>query len=272
MLRESQPQITWEVHNAAMTAINSHVTLPIARDCARLAPDVFIVLAGNNEAVGPYGPGTVFGQSGLPLSLARASTYVGSTRLGQLFTRVIQSDRMTEWRGMEMFTEQRICASNPRLARMYDSFRQNLTDIVRTGKQAGAQVLLMTVPVNLRDQPPFASEPGGADEHFRRGQDLLEHGRTEPAAVEFRLARDLDLLRFRADSTVNEIIRATAKQEGAQLVDAEQQFGIAGDDLFWEHVHFNPLGTYRIATQIAQALGVTSIPSFGQLRQTLPVT
>ena len=60
MLRERYPDVKFEVVNAAMTAINSHVALEIARDCAAHQPDLFIVYMGNNEVIGPYGPGTVF--------------------------------------------------------------------------------------------------------------------------------------------------------------------------------------------------------------------
>ena len=63
----------FEVIQAAMTAINSYVLLPIARNCAALQPDLFIVYAGNNEVVGPFGAGTVFNRSMGSLGLIRAS-------------------------------------------------------------------------------------------------------------------------------------------------------------------------------------------------------
>ena len=50
-----------EVINAAMTGINSHVVLPIARDAANASGDVWVIYMGNNEVVGPFGAGTVFG-------------------------------------------------------------------------------------------------------------------------------------------------------------------------------------------------------------------
>ena len=53
--------VRFEVVNAAMTAINSHAILPIARDCAKARPDVWVLYMGNNEVVGPFGAGTVFG-------------------------------------------------------------------------------------------------------------------------------------------------------------------------------------------------------------------
>ena len=44
-----------------MTGINSHVILPLARDCEEARADVWVIYMGNNEVVGPFGAGTVFG-------------------------------------------------------------------------------------------------------------------------------------------------------------------------------------------------------------------
>lgn len=58
----------FEVVNAAVTAINSHAILPIARDCAGLDGDFWAVYIGHNEVMGPFGAGTVFGQKTPPLT------------------------------------------------------------------------------------------------------------------------------------------------------------------------------------------------------------
>ena len=82
MLREQYPGVQFEVVNGAITAINSYAVLEIARDCAARQPDLFVVYMGNNEVIGPYGPGTVFHRWSPSLSVIRASLWVKSTRLG----------------------------------------------------------------------------------------------------------------------------------------------------------------------------------------------
>ena len=72
-LEARYPGTRFEVVNAAMTAINSHALLPIARDCAQQHGDVWVVYMGNNEVVGPFGSGTVFGSQVGPLPVIRAS-------------------------------------------------------------------------------------------------------------------------------------------------------------------------------------------------------
>jgi len=116
MLRERYPGTKFEVINAAMTAINSHVALPIARDCAAHRPDLFVVYMGNNEVVGPYGSGTVFGDFSGQLSLIRADISLKSTRTGQLIAGIFgQHEGAAKWRGMQMFLEQRVRAGDPRM-------------------------------------------------------------------------------------------------------------------------------------------------------------
>lgn len=52
MLRDQYPGVDFDVINAAITAINSHVVLPIARGCSRLESDLFVIYLGNNEVFG----------------------------------------------------------------------------------------------------------------------------------------------------------------------------------------------------------------------------
>ena len=61
LLRNRYPDEQFEVVNVAITAINSNVILPIARECARQDGDLWIIYMGNNEMVGPYGAATVLG-------------------------------------------------------------------------------------------------------------------------------------------------------------------------------------------------------------------
>lgn len=306
MLREQYPGTRFEVVNAAMTAINSHVAVEIARDCAAREPDLFLLYMGNNEVVGPYGPGTVFQRWSPSLPLIRTSLRVKSTRTGQLLGNLFgasrrQEDEPAPWRGMAMFLDNPVRADDPRLNAVYANFRQNLTDICGIAGGAHAGVILATVAVNLRECPPFASlhradlsatdlaqwkalyqsgaeseskqhwpealeqyaaaakiDGGFAELHFRMGRCLLQAGRRAEARDSFELARDLDVLRFRADSRINPIIGEVAearKDAGVRLVDAQRALaeadpvtgGIAGGAFFYEHVHLTFEGNHALA-------------------------
>ena len=84
LLRERFPGQKFEVVNVAITAINSHVILPLARDVARQRGDLWIIYMGNNEMVGPFGAATVFGAQAPPLPLVRMTLAIQQTRVGQL--------------------------------------------------------------------------------------------------------------------------------------------------------------------------------------------
>lgn len=265
MLAERYPDVQVEMINTAMTAINSHVIRDIARECARRQPDLLIIYMGNNEVVGPFGPATIFTRAAPVLPLVRARMVLERTRTGQVAARRLQrlareSTEFTQWRGMEMLTEQQIPAADARLATTYRHFRKNLEAVLDAAAGAGVPALVSTVAVNLRDSPPFGTQHGldltNAEVQFQLGEALTLEGRTREALDAFRRARDLDLLRFRADSRINDVIRTVAQDRtnrGVTLVDAERRFaessgGAPGDDLFWEHVHLNTAGNYLLAS------------------------
>lgn len=96
--------------------------------------------------------------------------------------------------------------------------------------------------------------------HYLWGRGCLALGRDQEALAQFTAARDLDALRFRADSRINEIIRQAAgsrTEKGVGLVDAERLMasrasrGMVGEEFFYEHVHLNFEGNYLLAVAIA---------------------
>ncbi|MCX7825005.1 MAG: tetratricopeptide repeat protein [Verrucomicrobiae bacterium] len=334
MLQVEHPQRRFEVVNAAMTAINSHVIRLIAEDCRALEPDLVVVYMGNNEVVGPFGPGSVFGGAPPNRALVRTYLWLGSTRVGQLMRPIVNwltgaGEAPKAWQGMEMFMKHQMPADDPRLAGVYESFRANLRDIIATCRACGAQVIVATVASNLRDCPPFASlhraglsdadrkrwdslyQAGMAHEAAGRHAEALrvfqeaariddrfaelvfrmaacrrQIGQFEEARVLYAKARDLDALRFRADSRLNEIIRETVAdaREGVRLADVETAFArheqsedrVPGDALFYEHVHLTPRGNHLLASTIRMHMSYppppTEAPTFAACAAWLALT
>jgi tetratricopeptide (TPR) repeat protein len=161
LLHERFPGTDFEVVCVAMTAINSHAILPIARECARRDGDLWIIYMGNNEMVGPFGAGTVFGSRVPGIPLVRASLAVKSTRFGQLMDNLRQrwghSTTPETWSGLNMFKDHQLRYDDPNRLRAYENFKQNLTDILRAGQAAGVPIILSTVGSNLKDCAPFGS-------------------------------------------------------------------------------------------------------------------
>lgn len=308
LLRERFPGANFEVICTAMTAINSHAILPIARECAQHDGDLWIIYMGNNEMVGPFGGGTVFGPRAPDRFLVSANLAVKATRTGQWLNSLLSPTREDastpkSWSGLNMFQKNELSFNDPARLRAYENFAGNLADILSIARSAHVPVLLSTVASNLKDCAPFASvhradlspeqiadwkefyeegiaaEDSGATQNaldfyekaaaidgefaelqFRMARCDLALTNVSRAKREFELARDDDALAFRADSRLNEIIADQARRHeknGIQFVDAaeslggESPAGIPGHEFFYEHVHLNFEGNYRLAKLFA---------------------
>lgn len=311
ILEARYPKHRVEVINAAITALNSHALRHIAADSKDLGADFWVLYPGNNEVHGPFGPAN--GPTGkvLPLSVIRASLWLRSTAVGQFFSQALSKTAATagnmslapRWAGLEMFSENRVGLTDPRLTPVWNAYRENLADIVRMGTQSGARVIVGTMAVNLPDSPPFSSADSSESNSapykewsavVTKAKDLDEQGdwprsveewskaavlRKDHAETLYHLglarlnardtvqgrkdleaARDLDMLRFRADSHIIDITREVANDAKVTLVDPEKDlkgtdpYRPPGADIFYEHVHLRPEGNYQLARIFADAI------------------
>jgi len=156
MLQQQLPARRVEVINVAMRGVNSHVLAEVARQCADLTPDLFVVYMGNNEVCGFYGPEAFLSRH--PRLIALRRRFV-QTRTGQLFSRVLHARSASgdEPQTMEFFRKHRVARDDPRREAVCENFRTNLTRMCDYGLASGAAVIVSTVGVNLRDCPPLAS-------------------------------------------------------------------------------------------------------------------
>jgi tetratricopeptide (TPR) repeat protein len=311
LLREKYPGRKFEILNVAFTAINSHVIVPIARECAEHEGDLWIIYMGNNEMVGPFGAATVFGRQAPPLPYVRLVTALQRVRTGQWLMALVRKltgrkEHAIAWGGMGMFLHNQIAPDSPLRETVYRNFKSNLHDILRAGADSGAKVLLNTVAVNLKDCPPFASmtnvdlppadrnqfgtlyanalktqtqadfaaaadlferasrlDPKSADLQFHLGECSLAQSNLAGAREHFQLACDYDTLPFRADSRINAAIRAErerSKGENLIFFDAVDSLAaisgapLCGQETFFEHVHFDFGGRYRLARALGQQI------------------
>jgi tetratricopeptide (TPR) repeat protein len=311
-LRAALPSREIEVINTAMTSVNSHVIYEVARSIPENSADFAVILMGNNEVVGPYGPGT-YNQNFLSnLALIRGLQALKRSRVWQalssIILQVIASDAKQElmWEGMQMFTNHSISHNDPRMESVYGHYENNLRDTIDTLHDKGMRVLLSSVPVNLRHSAPFLSahspelsqepldkwselnnrgsqsleqknwgdaikslqaaveiDPDYADTHFRLATAYENLEEFEKARTHYERALDLDALRFRADTTINQLIRtvaASVEYEAFDFVDSAAAFEQAsqpfqpGWNLLLEHVHYDFSGNYILAAEISRSI------------------
>lgn len=159
-------------------------------------------------------------------------------------------------------------------------FEDNMRDILAAYSDAKVPVVIGTLASNERDQAPFASQgsddlalqeklkianefvaagdhnaaekklsslvesyPASADAHFALAKTYESLSNFDLAQKHYLLAKDLDLLRFRAPESMNKIIRDLAKQPGVHLADIQKTLreqspnNIIGFEMMLEHLH-----------------------------------
>jgi tetratricopeptide (TPR) repeat protein len=113
-----------------------------------------------------------------------------------------------------------------------------------------------------------------AELEFRIARCLSNLGDYNSAKQHYSRARDLDTLRFRADSKINDINRSVGSSyKGSELVDADAIFnnespsGVTGSELVYEHVHMTPLGNYLLAKAVFLQIASKMPASDGRIYQ-----
>jgi hypothetical protein len=205
LLADRFPGVRFEVVNAAMTAINSHVLLPIARDCARQEADLWVVYMGNNEVIGPFGSGTIFGPQAPPLWVIRSSLALKRTRAGQMLDGLIDQlgsgGRAGEWGGLMAFQDHQVRHDARVMGRVYSHFDQNLSEMLNVAARHKTKVIVCSVATNLRDCAPFSSQHRADlseatllawERAWRAGVEAQAANRAEEALAHFQTAAEID--------------------------------------------------------------------------------
>ncbi len=279
------PEIPVEVINLSMVAINSHALREFARDALALDPDLFVLYAGHNEVIGPFGPAAKFGPALSSPALARAALAVRRTRTGRAIESLLGAlgPSAAPWQGLNEFRDVRVSHDDPALEGMLSNTAENFRAITRLALDHGAKVLFCLPAVNLNDWPPLASTPpeeGGVDavlaaqdagdfSGFQSAVLVYEAARRREAAGDltrawplYRRALDLDQQRIRADSRVRALQADLAGEHpnDIAMVDADRWLHEAnpqfsGDrEFFLEHVHLTMKGRAAVAELIVDGM------------------
>jgi len=273
VLRDVVPGDSIEVINLAIAATNSFAILDMAEEVAAQHPDAVLIYAGHNEYYGVLGaasrvavPGGVIAVR-LYMQLLRLRT-VQALRNGivrVMSRRKEQPGNVEATSLMEILARDRqIPLGGSRYKAGAHQFESNLEGICRLFKSKGIPVFVGSLATNLRDQPPFAAEanaaPGSAASTFTAGRAAFVAGDSDLADSLFTRARDLDVVRFRAPSEFNSIIRRVAARTGAAYVPVAEAFaaaspgGIPGSNIFLEHVHPTSAGQALIGRVFFESL------------------
>jgi hypothetical protein len=270
-LTDAMPRDTVEVINLSMTAVSSFVLSDIADEVIHQRPDLLIVYSGHNEYYGVLGAASTDRVGGSP-AVVRAVVRLQRLRTMQLFRGALR--RIVPRRPAEASTlvsrmdsmagTSEIPFGSREYARGLTQFGSNLGVLLERARRAQVPVLVGSQASNLRDQAPFgsigSSPAANADSAFSRARAALSRGDTLSARNLFRSARDLDVVRWRAPSALDSVIRAVVKATGATYVPTAETIAgaapdsIPGSELFFEHVHPRQDGVLLLAKAYLEAI------------------
>ena len=254
------PNSTIEIVNISMTAVNSYTVLDLLPGVLDQKPDLILIYAGHNEYYGALGVGSV--QSyGSSRTLIKVMLYLNSFKITQLVRNSINwiaalfgsENNGTSGTLMSRMAKDKYILLN---SEVYNAglhqFKQNFTDILHLTKEKGVPVILGRLVSNLKDQRPFISvnTPGykTADQVYEEAENELKNNNFTNADSLFRLAKDLDALRFRAPEKMNKIIDNLGIEFQVATIPIDSIFklessdGIVGDNLIVDHLHPNVQG------------------------------
>ena len=284
-LTRTYPGRSFEVINLSVTAVNSYTVLGFAKELVDYQPDGVLIYSGHNEYYGTLGVASTSQLSG-NRTLIRLMLALRRVRLIQLLT-----DGYRKVKGLfkatgnysgetlmqMMVADQHIPYGSAVYQRGLDQFKANMDETLKIFSDRHIPVYFSNLVSNEKDMKPFihVEAENNAASQYSLGRQAYERGDTGQARSYFTKAIDLDGLRFRAPTIMNDIIaRLCGKYSDAHLVDAHAEFAdwsaghLIGNELLLEHVHPNLTGYALLSDAFYRELKATHFFSAGRGRDT----
>ncbi|XWN37514.1 MAG: GDSL-type esterase/lipase family protein [Balneola sp.] len=277
VLQDALPDKNVEVVNVGISAINTYTLYDQLDEIIEHKPDAVMIYAGHNEFYGALGVGSNENLGAFPgfvrfyLKLQRFKTFLFLRTIivdtGKWFATTF-SDKEVKESGtlMERIVNSRsIELDSPKYELAMIQFESNISTIIETFEKEGIPVFIGSVASNVKDQKPFVDITDGEEPSalstFREAQNALDTDDFGAAKEKFNLAKDLDGLKFRAPSEINEIIKnQAAKNPLTTYVPVHEAFeensdeGLIGFDLMLEHLHPNQRGYFLIGKTFSEVI------------------
>ncbi len=250
------PESKIEVINCGITAINSYAWLDLLPGIIEQKPDLIIIYGGHNEYYGALGVASTV-NFGSTRSLVKLSLWLDNFKVTELFRNIIKG--VSGWFGSKEISKtnstmmarlsqgQLVGYQSDLFQKGIEQFEENMRDILKLAKQNNIPVILSTLVSNLKDQSPFVSgqtkESPEATNFYNQAKKKLSEEKIREADSLFRLAKDLDLLKFRAPEAFNTVVRKLAEEFNYPVAEIDSVFAkasknnVTGNDLMTDHLH-----------------------------------
>jgi len=291
------PEKNIEIINTAMAAVNSYTLLDFVDEIIAQQPDLVLIYAGHNEYLGIMGVGSAFAAKGGRLATLLHLKFK-NWRLYQLLQKLYSfafapdkaPSKSNQTLMSQVAKEKEIALDSDLYQQGVAQFKGNMSLILAKYQTAGIPVVLGNLVSNENGQVPFSSlekvdwqqvkakltkqnataevkrlqsliaQEKSAENYYQLGLNLELLARFEEAKQAFVLAKDYDLLRFRAPSEFNKVLKELTKTYSVNLVDTQKIFNensanaIIGNKLILEHLHPTVEGYFLLAEAYVQLI------------------
>jgi tetratricopeptide (TPR) repeat protein len=298
-LMHTFPDRKFEIINVSLTAVNSYTVLGFAKEIVNYEPDALMIYCGQNEYYGALGVGST-SQLGSNRALIQSLLFLRSFRFVTLLENSYAGlKRLLKGRSVDkretlmkrMAAKQEIPFNSSLYFKGIAQFKSNMEEVCSVLSKKGIPVFVSNLVSNEKDLKPFISSKNdtilSAGYHYSQGIKASTLNEFAKAKQQFILAKDLDMLRFRAPEAMNTIIAGLpGKYKGVYLVDTKTIFeahsphGIIGNETILEHVHPNIFGYSLMSDAFYRSIKQHKLitPESGremtlkQLQEEMPVT
>lgn len=267
-LTYAYPDKNFEIINTGISAISSYFWIDIYKDVFERNPDAIIFYAGHNEYYGSLAVGSVesVGKNRFIIKLylkAINSRIVQLIRnfLVSIVGTALQKNSSNNQTLMAKIAKEKFIEKDSKLYKDgIEQFVANMKEILKYAHSKNIPVILCSVASNLKDQKPFESNDGDSSKSatyfYNKAWSFYNKSFYKEADSLFRLAKDLDLLKFRAPEEINLEIKKLANEFNCSFVDIDSAMsfysprGIIGNELMTDHLHPNEVGYQIIAKEL----------------------
>ena len=247
------PSRNFEVVNLGISAVNSFFMRDIIEDVLDQKPDLILIYAGHNEYYGAFGAASndiavhSTTAADIILTLRELKIYQLLSDMISWTTSIFSDGRESSPRTLmeSMVGENIVEKDSDVYTTGINNFRANLDQILGECSRSGVPVILGGLTSNLMQAPlqNIISDDNKSNETYMKGINEIEEGNLSGAYESLIEAKDLDALRFRAPSEMNEAVFSMAEKYNFHVVKIDSLFrsyssnGIPGYNIFTDHLH-----------------------------------
>ncbi|MBM4172583.1 MAG: hypothetical protein FJ214_11995 [Ignavibacteria bacterium] len=283
------PGTNIEVVNLSMSATNTYTVRDLIPSVIEQKPDLILIYSGHNEYYGALGVGSLesISSSREMVNLYLYLNKYKTTQLVKDFIQLISAIFISSEKEIPTGTLMARMAENKSIPlnsveynQGIEQFEGNMNEILELITNANIPVIISTLTSNLKDQSPFISANNennlSADNIYHDANIEYTSNNFKKADSLFRLAKDLDALRFRAPEKINSTIKKLATKYNVALIDSDSLFcslspnNIVGNNLMTDHLHPTLEGYHEIGNLFYEKMiGYNFLPK--KSIQTIPI-